>query len=117
MSLKGKVALVTGSTSGIGEGIARALAAQGASIMMNGFGDAAAIEQLRARLAAEFSVKVGFCGVDISKPDELEAMVRQTQAGLGSLDILVNNAGIQVTADIAAFPGPKWDQVIAVNLS
>src|SRR5712664_2903678 len=107
MSLKGKVALVTGSTSGIGEGIARALAAQGASIMMNGFGDAAAIEQLRDGLAAEFGVKVGFCGADISKPDELEAMVRQTQAELGSLDILVNNAGIQFTADIADFPVAK----------
>jgi 3-hydroxybutyrate dehydrogenase len=117
MSLKGKVALVTGSTSGIGEGIARALAAQGASIMMNGFGDAAAIEQLRAGLAAEFSVKIGFCGADISKPDELEAMVRQTQAELGSLDILVNNAGIQFTADIADFPVAKWDQIIAINLS
>ena len=117
MSLKGKVALVTGSTSGIGEGIARALAAEGAAIMMNGLGDLATMEQQRAALAAEFGVKVGFAGADISKPDEIEAMVKQTQAELGSLDILVNNAGIQFTADIQDFPVAKWDQIIAINLS
>jgi 3-hydroxybutyrate dehydrogenase len=117
MSLKGKVALVTGSTSGIGEGIARALAGQGAAIMMNGFGDATAIEKLRAELASTFGVKVGYCGADISKPDELDAMVKQTQSELGSLDILVNNAGIQFTALIPDFPVAKWDQIISINLS
>jgi 3-hydroxybutyrate dehydrogenase len=117
MSLKGKVALVTGSTSGIGEGIARALAAEGAAIMMNGLGDPAAMEQQRAALAAEFGVTVGFTGADISKPDRMEAMVKQTQTELGSLDILVNNAGIQFVAEIEDFPVAKWDQIIAINLS
>src|SRR5271155_3755778 len=113
MSLKGKVALVTGSTSGIGLGIARALAAEGADIMMNGFGDAAQIEALRAGTAAKFGVKVGFTGADISKPEQCAAMVAQAQKDLGSLDILVNNAGIQFTADIADFPGEQWDKIIA----
>jgi 3-hydroxybutyrate dehydrogenase len=117
MSLKGKVALVTGSTSGIGLGVARALAAEGASVMMNGFGDAAQIESLRAGLASEFSVKVGYSGADISKPDQIAAMVAQTQSELGSLDILINNAGIQFTSDIENFPGEQWEKIIAINLS
>ncbi len=117
MSLKGKVALVTGSTSGIGLGIAHALAAQGADIMMNGFGDAAAIERLRQETAARFGVRVAYSGADISKPAEIEAMVAATQQQLGALDILVNNAGIQFVAPIEAFPPEQWDRVIAINLS
>jgi 3-hydroxybutyrate dehydrogenase len=116
-SLHGKVALVTGSTSGIGLGIARVLASRGAAIMMNGFGDAGQIEHLRAALASEFGVKVGYSGADISKPGQIAAMVEQTHADLGSLDILVNNAGIQFTADIEEFPTERWDAIIAINLS
>jgi 3-hydroxybutyrate dehydrogenase len=117
MSLKGKVALVTGSTSGIGLGIAHALAAEGADIMMNGFGDATAIAALQEETKAKFGVRVGYSGADISKPSEIAAMVAQTQSELGSLDILINNAGIQFTADIADFPEEKWHQIIAINLS
>ena len=117
MSLRGKVALVTGSTSGIGHGIARALAAEGADIMLHGFGDPAAIEAQRAALAAEFGIKVGFNGADVGKPDQTEAMVAATREALGSLDILVNNAGIQYVADIQDFPTDRWDAVIAINLS
>jgi 3-hydroxybutyrate dehydrogenase len=117
MSLTGKVALVTGSTSGIGLGIAHALAAEGAAIMMNGFGDAAAIEALRADTAAKFGVKVAYSGADISKAADNVAMVAQAHAELGGLDILVNNAGIQHVADIADFPDEQWDRIIAINLS
>ncbi|HTQ71158.1 MAG TPA: 3-hydroxybutyrate dehydrogenase [Acidocella sp.] len=117
MALKGKVALITGSTSGIGLGIARALAAQGASIMLNGFGDAGEIEKLRTDLEAEFSVQVAYDGADLSKPDQVEAIVQKTQDELGSIDILVNNAGIQFTAPVEAFPEAKWEAIIAINLS
>ncbi|MBU6397801.1 MAG: 3-hydroxybutyrate dehydrogenase [Rhodospirillales bacterium] len=117
MTLKNKVALVTGSTSGIGLGIARALAAEGASIMLNGFGDAAEIETLRADLEKEFSVKVAYDGADLSKPDQVAAIVQKTQDALGSIDILVNNAGIQFTAPVEEFPEAKWDAIIAINLS
>jgi 3-hydroxybutyrate dehydrogenase len=117
MSLEGKTALVTGSTSGIGLGIARALAAEGAAILMNGFGDAAEIEALRGALAAEFGVKVAYSGADISKPDEIAAMVKQGQEMFGAVDILVNNAGIQFTAYIEAFPDEQWERIIAINLS
>src|SRR5580658_4459097 len=117
MSLKGKVALVTGSTSGIGLGIAEALAAEGASIVLNGFGDAATIEALRASIEQKFGVKALYNGADISKGDQLKAMVTQTQATLGSLDILVNNAGIQFTAPVEEFHDDKWDQIIAINMS
>src|SRR5580698_7013207 len=117
MSLKGKVALVTGSTSGIGQGIAEALAAEGASIMLNGFGDAGKIEALRASFEARFGVKALYNGADISKGDQLAAMVVETQKTLGSLDILVNNAGIQFTAPVEDFPDEKWDQIIAINMS
>ncbi|HQT65060.1 MAG: 3-hydroxybutyrate dehydrogenase [Acidocella sp. 20-57-95] len=117
MALKGKVALVTGSTSGIGLGIARALAAEGADIMLNGFGDAAMIEKLRSDLAAEFSVKVAYDGADLSKPDQVAAIIAKTQSDLGSLDILVNNAGIQYVAAVEEFPEAKWDAIIAINLS
>jgi 3-hydroxybutyrate dehydrogenase len=117
MSLKGKVALVTGSTGGIGLGIAEALAAEGASIMLNGFGDAAKIEALRASFELRFGVKALYGGADISKGEQLRAMVAETQNSLGSLDILVNNAGIQFTAPVEEFPDDKWDQIIAINMS
>jgi 3-hydroxybutyrate dehydrogenase len=117
VSLKGKVALVTGSTSGIGHGIALALAAEGADIMLNGFGDAAQIEILRAGMEAEHGVRVAYSGADMSKPEQIAAMVVETEAKLGSLDILVNNAGIQFVADVEDFPTERWDAVIAVNLS
>jgi 3-hydroxybutyrate dehydrogenase len=114
--LAGKLALVTGSTSGIGLGIARSLAAQGCGIVLNGFGEAAAIETLRAGLAAEFGVKVVFEGGDLSIPAEVEALMKRCEAH-GGIDILVNNAGIQFTAPIEQFPPERWDAVIALNLS
>ena len=117
MSLKGKVALVTGSTSGIGRGIARRWPRAGADVMLNGFGDAAQIEALRAGMAAEFGVRVGYSGADIAKPEQIAAMVAETEARLGSLDILVNNAGIQFIANVEDFPAERWDAIIAINLS
>jgi 3-hydroxybutyrate dehydrogenase len=115
--LKGKCALITGSTSGIGLGIARALAAEGCGIMLNGFGDAASIEEIRGGIAAEYGVSVVYNGADMSRPAEIGALVTDTVARLGDLHILVNNAGIQHTAPIDAFPPEKWDAIIAVNLS
>jgi 3-hydroxybutyrate dehydrogenase len=117
MSLKGKVALVTGSTSGIGQGIAVALAEAGADIMLNGFGNASQIEDLRAGVAAQNGVRVAYSGADISKPEQIAAMVAETQAKLGSLDILVNNAGIQFIANVEDFPSDRWDSIIAINMS
>ena len=117
MALRGKVALVTGSTSGIGLGIARALAAEGADIMLNGFGDAGEIEKLRADLAREFRVRVEYDGADLSKPSQVAAIVKKTQDHLGSLDILVNNAGIQFVSLVEEFPEAKWEAIIAINLS
>ena len=117
MNLNGKVALVTGSTSGIGLGIARALATAGTDIMLNGFGDAAQIEALRSEMAASFGVKAGYSSADISKPEQIDAMVADTVKTFGSLDILVNNAGVQFTANVEDFPNERWDQIIAINLS
>jgi 3-hydroxybutyrate dehydrogenase len=117
MGLKGKVALVTGSTSGIGLGIARALADAGAAVMLNGFGDAGQIEALRAGMENDHGVKVGYNGADISKPEQIAAMVADTAKTLGSLDILVNNAGVQFTANVEEFPNERWDQIIAINMS
>jgi 3-hydroxybutyrate dehydrogenase len=117
MALNGKVALVTGSTSGIGLGIARALAAEGAHIMLNGFGDAGEIEKLRAGLASEFSVEVAYDGADLSKAEQVAAIVKRTQDEMGSLDVLVNNAGIQFVAPVEEFPEAKWEAIIAINLS
>ncbi len=111
--LSGKTALVTGSTSGIGLGIATTLAARGASVMLNGFGDhEAALAQVRATGA-----RASYHGADMSKPAEIEAMVRACEAELGSCDILVNNAGIQHVANVEDFPVDRWDAIIAINLS
>jgi 3-hydroxybutyrate dehydrogenase len=117
MTLRERVALVTGSTSGIGLGVARALAGEGADIMLNGFGDAEAVESLRLALAQEFSVRVEFDDADLTKPQQVRALVERTQKVLGGLDILVNNAGIQFVAPIEDFPDDKWDEIIALDLS
>lgn len=115
--LKGKTAIVTGSTSGIGLGIAQALAAQGADIMLNGFGDAAEIEALRDNLVKQYKVKVFFNGADLARTDACIALVLDAEARLGAVDILVNNAGIQHVAPVDEFPPERWDAVIAINLS
>jgi 3-hydroxybutyrate dehydrogenase len=107
---------VTGSTSGIGLGIARALAGQGADLMINGFGEAAEIDRLRGELAGS-GVKVEYSAADMSKPAEIQAMVREATQKLGGVDILVNNAGIQHTAPMETFPPERWDAILAINLS
>ena len=111
--LKGKTALVTGSTSGIGHGIALCLARQGANVVLNGFGE---FEPARAEVAA-LGVKAGYHGADMSKPAEIETMMAYAQAEFGGVDILVNNAGIQHVAPVEEFPAAKWDAIIAINLS
>lgn len=115
--LSGKVALVTGSTSGIGLGIARALAADRADILLNGFGDKGLVDRLITELSARYKVNVSHSAADMSKPAEIEAMVDQAARELGGVDILVNNAGIQHVAPVEEFPVDKWDAVIAINLS
>ena len=115
--LKGLSAVVTGSTSGIGLGIANVLASKGANLVINGFGDAAAIETERAKLEATYGVKVVYSGADISKPDDVKAMIELCVSSFGAIDILVNNAGIQYTANVEDFPAEKWNQIIAINLS
>lgn len=115
--LNGLNAVVTGSTSGIGLGIATVLASKGANLVINGFGDVAAIEAERARLAALNGVKVVFSDADISKPDEVKAMIDLCVHSHGSIDILVNNAGIQYTEAVDKFPIDKWNAIIAINLS
>jgi len=115
--LKGKTALVTGSTSGIGLGIATRLAAEGANLVINGFGDAAAIEKLRQELAAAHRVKVVYDGADMTRPESIAAMMKKAIAEFGAVDVLVNNAGIQHVAPVDEFPPEKWDAILAINLS
>jgi len=115
--LSGKVALVTGSTSGIGLGIARALAGAGADIVLNGLGDPVVIDRLRADLAAEFGVEVRFHGADMTREEEIAAMIASIEAEFGAIDVLVNNAGMQFVAPVDEFPVDKWNQIIALNLS
>ncbi len=117
MFLKGKSAIVTGSTSGIGLAYAKALAAEGASVMINGFGDAGAIEQERAGLEALSGAKALYDSADMSKPDQIAAMVARAEKELGSVDILISNAGIQHVAPVEEFPAEKWDAILAINLS
>ncbi|MGZ5036290.1 MAG: 3-hydroxybutyrate dehydrogenase [Usitatibacter sp.] len=111
------VALVTGSTSGIGLGIARSLAARGMDVVLNGFGNAGEIEALRMRLAAEHGTRVGYSGADMSKPDQVRAMIADAVRDFGAVDVLVNNAGIQHTAPVHEFPVDRWDAILAINLS
>ncbi|WP_243491081.1 3-hydroxybutyrate dehydrogenase [Massilia violaceinigra] len=115
--LSGKTALVTGSTSGIGLGIARSLAREGASIVFNGFGDAGQIDKLHTGLGREFGVQTAYHNADMSKPAEIEAMMRFAADKFGGVDVLVNNAGIQHVANIEDFPAEKWDAIIAINLT
>ncbi|MFM8990696.1 MAG: 3-hydroxybutyrate dehydrogenase [Alphaproteobacteria bacterium] len=115
--LKGKVAIVTGSTSGIGLGIAEAFAGAGAAVVLNGFGDAAEIEATRAGLASRHGVAVTYSGADMSKPAAIAGMVAVALPDHGKVDLLVNNAGIQFVAPIDEFPEAKWDAILAINLS
>jgi 3-hydroxybutyrate dehydrogenase len=115
--LSGKTALVTGSTSGIGLGIARALAEQGANIVFNGFGDAQQIEKLHTEVGAQFGVRTAYHNADMSKPAEIEAMMAFAGEKFGGVDVLVNNAGIQYVANVEDFPTEKWDAIIAINLT
>jgi 3-hydroxybutyrate dehydrogenase len=117
MTLKTRSAIVTGSTSGIGLAIARALAQQGANVMINGFGAADAIENERTAIAKDFAVKALYSPADMTKPREIRAMVGEAEAGFGTLDILVNNAGIQHVEPIEKFPPEIWDKIIAITLS
>ena len=115
--LAGRVAIVTGSTSGIGQGIAEAFAAAGMHVMLNGFGDRAQIDKLAADLASSHGIKTAYHPADMSKPAEILALVDAARAQLGPIDILVNNAGIQHVAPVETFPPEKWDAIIAINLS
>jgi 3-hydroxybutyrate dehydrogenase len=117
MSLAKRNAVVTGSTSGIGLACARALAAQGADVVINGFGDPAEIEKERASIAEEFKVTAIYDAADMTKPEEIAAMIARAERDLGSVDIIVNNAGIQFVSPIEEFPIEKWDQILAINLS
>jgi 3-hydroxybutyrate dehydrogenase len=115
--LKGRTALVTGSTSGIGLGIARTFGAEGANIVLNGFGEMKEIEALRRSLEVEYGIRVLYDGADLSKPLEIETMMERAHAAFGSVDVLVNNAGIQYVAPIDEFPVEKWNAILAINLT
>jgi len=115
--LQGQVAIVTGSTSGIGHALADALAAQGVNIVLNGLGEMTAIERTRSELAERHGVEVLYNGADMTKPDQIADMVKAAKAEFGELDILINNAGVQHVAPIEDFPTDKWDQIIAINLT
>jgi len=117
MSLRGKVAVVTGSTSGIGLGIARALAGDGADILLNGFGAPDEIEQLQGTLSRNHNVRVTYSDADMSKPSAIAQMIDLATQELGAVDVLVNNAGIQFTAPVVDFPPEKWEAILAINLS
>ncbi len=115
--LKGKSVVITGSTSGIGLGMARAFAADGANVMLNGLGDAAGIEELRAGIEADFKVNAVYSPADMTRQAEITDMIAQAQRELGNVDVLINNAGIQHVAPVDEFPPDKWDQIIAINLT
>ena len=115
--LKGKVAVITGSTSGIGEAYARALAGAGSHIVLNGFGKEDEIEALRQSIEKEHGVRVLYHAADMTRPNEIEDMIKKADSTLGSVDILINNAGIQHVSPIENFPPEKWDMIIAINLS
>jgi 3-hydroxybutyrate dehydrogenase len=115
--MRGRTAVVTGSTSGIGKGIATALAEAGANVMLNGFGDFGEIEAQRADIEARFSIKTAYHGADMTKPPEIRDLMAEAEGQFGQVDILVNNAGIQHTDEIEDFPDERWDAVIAINLS
>ncbi len=117
MRFSGKTALITGSTSGIGLGIAEAFGAAGANLVVNGFGDAGEIERLRDDLARRHGVNVIYDGADMSRPEQIEAMIARAVDAFGAVDILVNNAGIQLVAPVDDFPVAKWDAILAINLS
>src|SRR5215208_7373197 len=117
MTLTSKTAVVTGSTSGIGLAIARAFAKEGSNVVIFGFGDAGDIEETRAGIESEYGVKAIYSPADMSKPHEIEEMIRLAERTFGSVDILVNNAGIQFVSPVEDFPVEKWDQIIAINLS
>ena len=117
MTLKSRTAVVTGSTSGIGLAIARAMAKEGANVLINGFGKPDEIEAVRAGLEADFGVKATYSPADMTRPDEIAGMIREAEALFGAVDVLVNNAGVQFVSPIEDFPVEKWDQILAINLS
>ena len=117
MTIKGKNAIVTGSTSGIGLAIAHTLAAEGCNIMLNGMGKKEEIDAIIADISKQHGIKVSYSAADMSKPDQIRQMVKDTVSQFGGVDILVNNAGIQFTATVEEFPEEKWDAIISINMS